>query len=205
MVVVSGRGFPVQQVDTGPRGTGSPYAELIVQHGQKCVIHGSSTVIYYKPRKAAISHVATRQYQAGEAAQLRVSNSQQRAMIQRPTPEIIIRLQADGTGKFSTPHNKSVINPKITATEFFAWFANWTGRGGSDGPPSLRFTFKDAMPVPKSSVIAQTNGDHFNLMRRDIRVQFEKAREYMPNLIEFAVLVTDPGWVSVDVEEDEDW
>jgi hypothetical protein len=173
LVVVTGGGFPVQQVKTGEEGTGNPYQELIVRDGQTCEIRGGSTVIYCKPR------------------------------VRRPPPEIIIRLQADGTGKFSTPHNRSVMNPNITATEFFAWFANWTGRGGSDGPPSLRFTFKDAVP-PKSSVIARTNDDHFNLMRGDIRVQFEKAKVYMPNLTEFAVLVTDPRWVSVDVE-DRDW
>jgi hypothetical protein len=38
-------------------------------------------------------------------------------------------------------------------------------------------------------------------MKRDLRAQFEKAREFVPNLKEFLVVVTDPGWVS----EEEDW
>jgi hypothetical protein len=69
----------------------------------------------------------------------------------------------------------------------------------------LRFAFKDGMPVPKSSAIARINEDHFNLMRKDIKAQIEKVRRYTPKLKEFAVLVSDPGWVSLDVEEDEDW
>ena len=89
----------------------------------------------------------------------------------------------------------------MTSSDFFAWFASQTGRGGDEGPPSLRFTFKDAMPCPISSTIALVNEDHFNLMKRELRTQFERAREYVPNLREFVILVTDPGWVL----EEEGW
>jgi hypothetical protein len=41
--------------------------------------------------------------------------------------------------------------------------------------------------------------DHFNLIRNHIKTQFEKVKSYMPKLKEFAVLVTDPEWVSEDV------
>jgi hypothetical protein len=57
------------------------------------------------------------------------------------------------------------------------------------------------MPAPTSSTIAQANEDNFNLMKRDLKAQFEKAKEFVPNLKEFLVVVTDPGWVS----EDEYW
>jgi hypothetical protein len=149
------------------------------------------------------SHLSRQQAHLGETLDPRAPYSQPSATV--PQPQIIIRLQADESGKFSAPYNKSFMRPKITATEFFAWFASRTGRGGSSGPPSLIFTFKDAMPGPKSSRITQTNDDHFNLMRKDLAAQVEKARKYMSNLTEFCVLVTDPGWVSTDMEEDEDW
>jgi hypothetical protein len=93
------------------------------------------------------------------------------------------------------------LRPEITTTDFFAWFASQTSRGGAEGPPSLRFTFKDAMPAPTSSTIAQTNEDHFNLMKKDLKTQLERAKEFVPNLKEFLILVTDPGWIS----EEEDW
>jgi hypothetical protein len=50
------------------------------------------------------------------------------------------------------------------------------GLHGYEGPPSLRrFTFKDAMPLPTSSTIAQANEDYFNLLRKDIKTQFERS------------------------------
>ncbi|PVH67484.1 hypothetical protein DL98DRAFT_299613 [Cadophora sp. DSE1049] len=55
IVVITAHGFPVKQVDTGLGLTGEAYAELTIGVGQTCVIHGSSTVLYYKPRKAPAS------------------------------------------------------------------------------------------------------------------------------------------------------
>jgi hypothetical protein len=162
-VVVYHHGSPVQQVVTGQEVMGEPYSELTVRDGQMCVVHGRSTVLYYKPRKG---------------------------------PEISIRLQIDEAGKFSAPYDMSVLRSKIKTTEFFAWFGGQTGRGGARGPPLLNFTFKDAMPVPKSTYIARLNEDDFRYMRRDIIAQFDKANLYMPGLKDFIVLVTDPGWVS---------
>jgi hypothetical protein len=116
-------------------------------------------------------------------------------------PEIAVRVQTDGAGKVSTPYSNWVLGREVTTTDFFAWFARQTGRGGSEGPPSLRFTFKDAMPAPTSNTIAQANENHFNLLKRDLKTQFEKAKEFVPNMKEFLVVVTDPGWVS----EEEYW
>jgi hypothetical protein len=132
------------------------------------------------------------QYQQADAPQSRRSGSKQTA----PAPDIVIRLQVDGTGRLSVPYEKSALRTKIIVTEFFAWFANQTGHGGSKGPSSLKFTFKDAMPLPTSSTITRDNEDHFNLLRKDIMTQFEKAKKYVPYLKEFAIVVTDPGWVS---------
>lgn len=61
------------------------------------------------------------------------------------------------------------------------------------------------MPIPQATEITAGNEDHFNYMRKDVKVQCEKARRYMPDLREFVVLVTVPGWVEVGGEEDEDW
>ena len=152
----------------------------------------------------ASTDVATyvpQQYHTGDVPQPLDLSSRQMATAPLPAPEIVVRLQRDGAGKVSDTYDKSVLRPNITTTEFFAWFASQTGRGGSEGPPSLRFTFKDAMPIPTSSTIAQANEDHFNLMRKGIKAEFEKARKYTSKLKEFAILVTDPGWVS----EEEGW
>jgi hypothetical protein len=151
-----------------------------------------------------VSAFVPRQHEPGEAPQHRGSGSQQKATSSLPTPEIIVRLQKDGSGKVSHPYSISVLSPKITAAEFFCWFTNQSGRGHSNVPPTLKFTFKDAMPSPVSSVIAFTNEDHFNLMRKDIKTQFERAWKYTLKLKEFAILVSDPGWVAIN-GEDEDW
>ncbi|KAH8674368.1 hypothetical protein BGZ60DRAFT_526339 [Tricladium varicosporioides] len=112
-------------------------------------------------------------------------------------PEITIRLQMNGAGKVSGCYNKWVLN--VTATYFFDWFAIKTGR--SEGPLSLTFTFKDAMPTSTACTITKANEDYFSLMKRDLKTQYKRAREYVPGLNEFCVLVTDPEWVS----EEEDW
>jgi hypothetical protein len=51
------------------------------------------------------------------------------------------------------------------------------------------------MLAPMSSTIAQANEDHFNLIKRDLKAQFEKAREFVLNLKEFLVVITNLGWV----------
>lgn len=60
----------------------------------------------------------------------------------------------------------------------------------------MRFTSKDAVLTLTLSMVAQADEDHFYLMRRDLKSQFETAKEYVPGLKEFIVSVTDPDWVS---------
>lgn len=110
------------------------------------------------------------------------------------TPEILLRLQMNGAGKLSDVYGKWALGPSVKVAEFFAWFASQTGRGGDEGPPSLTFTLKDAAPCPMSSTMTQSNDDLFSSMKRDLLSQLDKTRSYVPNLNEFVVLVTDPGW-----------
>ena len=84
-------------------------------------------------------------------------------------------------------------------------FASQSGHCPPLGPPHLKFTFKDAMPSPTSTEIARGNEDHFNYMRKDIKIQCEKARKFMSDLREFVILVTVPGWTGASVDEEEEW
>jgi hypothetical protein len=193
IVAITAHGFPIQQVDTGQGPIGEPYAELTIEAGQTCVIHGSSTVLYYKPRKISVSDVAPRPPQPRAATQPGESSIHQEVKFPS-SPEVTIRLQMDEVGRFSGPYDISVWRPKVKTTEFFAWFGSQTGRGGARGPPLLTFTLKDAMPDQKSRDIAILNEGDFRWMRKYILTQFDKAKLYMPGLKDFAVLVTDPGW-----------
>jgi len=144
-------------------------------------------------------------YQAGAQPPVNSSSVVQRnTSSPSPTTEVIIRLQKDEQGRFGPAHPKTVLNPKITNAQFFAWFAGVTRHGLPDGPPQLRFTFKDAMPVPKVNVIAQGNEEHFTYMRKDIRAEFDRATAYMPGMREFVVLVSAPDWGPGAAESDED-
>ncbi|CZR64899.1 uncharacterized protein PAC_14799 [Phialocephala subalpina] len=195
IVAITAHGFPVQQVDTGQGVIGDPYAELIIGVGQTCLIHGSSTVLYYKPRKVSVSDQALRPSQPRAAPQPRECTYE----LEKPPPspaEITIRLQVDEVGKFSAPYDFSVWRPKIKTTEFFAWFGGQTGRGGANGPQLLAFTLKDAMPDRITLNIPILNQGDFRWMRKCIMTQFDKAKSFMPGLKNFAVLVTDPEWVS---------
>ena len=58
------------------------------------------------------------------------------------------------------------------------------------------------MPTAKVSNIAKGNEDHFNYMRKDIKVQCDRAVLFMPGLKEFVILVTVPQWIE---EEEEEW
>ena len=114
------------------------------------------------------------------------------------TANIVIRIQIDGHGHLSHSYDKSTLNARVTSARFFAWFAQETGRTSSG---KLRFDFKDSLPA-RSSVIVVGNDDHFDLMVRDIRRKFERAKEFVPDLSEFCIVVTDPEWDSGDEDED---
>ncbi|RFU27675.1 hypothetical protein B7463_g8667, partial [Scytalidium lignicola] len=118
-------------------------------------------------------------------------------------PEIVVLLQ-QSDGKLSQPYQKDVLHPRISSAEFFSWFGTYSGFGTSGIPSELRFTFKDALPVPKTSLVARGNEDHFNYMRADIKRKCEKAKWFRPEIKEFVVLVTLPGWETEGAEE-VDW
>ncbi|KAH8812972.1 hypothetical protein F5884DRAFT_319526 [Xylogone sp. PMI_703] len=114
-------------------------------------------------------------------------------------PEIVVLLQ-QADGKLSQPYPKDVLHPRISSSEFFSWFGARSGFGASSALPELQFTFKDALPVPKTSVVARGNEDHFNYMRADIKTKCERAKWFHPAIKEFVVLVTLPGWESAGTE-----
>ena len=192
LVAITAHGRPVDQVDTGQGPIGECYAELTIGVGQTCVIHGSSTVLYYKPRKVPVPDRA-QQSQPRPAGQWSIRELVK--LVSSP-PEIVVRLQMDELGSFSAPYEFSVWRCKMKTTEFFAWFGGETGRGGVKGPPRLTFTLKDAMSDRKSRDIPLLNEDDFRWMRKHITTERDRAILFMPGLKNFTVLVTDPGWVS---------
>ncbi|KAH7403234.1 hypothetical protein BKA64DRAFT_444119 [Cadophora sp. MPI-SDFR-AT-0126] len=144
------------------------------------------------------------QYQQMLQSQKSQSTSSNPTSISASNVDIIIRVQVDGTGQFSIPFDKSVLRPKVTTTEFFSWFASQSRHSPPHPPRHLKFTFKDAMPTPQATEIVMGNEDHFNYMRKDIKAQCEKAKKFMPELKEFVILVTVPGWAVPD-DGEEDW
>jgi hypothetical protein len=111
------------------------------------------------------------------------------------TPDIKVRLQTDRTGKLGLLFDKIVPSPTITNLQFFAWFAIKTGYARPEGPPLLRFMFKDAMPNPKVCNIEKGNESFFKYIWGDIKAQCETAMCFIPGLKEFTILVTVPDWV----------
>jgi hypothetical protein len=205
LVTVTGKGFITQNVTTGPDETGDRYKEINIQAKQTCMLHGDAVVLYYKRRSFGAPQQSVQPSHQNQQKPQSVGLDTT-STAGTPSPiEIIVRLQIDGTGKFSAPFDKSVLRPKVNTTEFFSWFSTQTRRGGPHGPPCLKFTFKDAMPSPKATEVSRGNEDHFNYMRKDIKAQCEKAKAYMPDLKEFVILVTVPNWSTPKGEEEEDW
>jgi len=205
LVTITGKGFITQNIPTGPEETGTRYQEVSIQPKQTCMLHGNAVVLYYKRRDISFSSLQPAPNQGKFQASQSASSAMSSPAISTSPVEIVVRLQMDGAGKFSAPFDKSVIRPKVNTTEFFSWFSTQTRRGDSQGPPCLKFTFKDAMPIPKATEVSRGNEDHFDYMRKDIKAQCERAKAYMPDMKEFVVLVTVPGWVSPKGEEEEEW
>lgn len=215
MVTVTGKGYLTVKIPTGPDELGDRFKDIQVQSKQTCMLHGGAVVRYYTQRVPAsplplirIKSLPVAQDEPTpslESAKSQNSPHRETSPTTTSTPlDITIRIQIDGTGRFSAPFPKSILRPRLTTTDFFSFIATQTSRNAPDGPPCLKFTLKDAMPIPYATEIARGNEDHFNYMRRDIKVQYEKAGKWMPELREFVVLVTVPGWVE-GKEEEEDW
>lgn len=52
LVTITERGYNVQQVATGSKSLFGEFPELVLREGQACVIHGTSTVLYYRKKSA---------------------------------------------------------------------------------------------------------------------------------------------------------
>jgi len=109
--------------------------------------------------------------------------------------QIVVRIQENEHCRFSRPYSKNVLLSEVTTVDFFAWFARCTGYDNPSGPPELKFTWKDALPKPEYARIKRGDEKHFQFMKADIEPLLERAKALMPELIEFAVLITVPGWV----------
>jgi hypothetical protein len=107
----------------------------------------------------------------------------------------VVRIQENEHCRFSRPYSKNVLLSEVTTVDFFAWFARCTGYDNPSGPPELKFTWKDALPKPEYARIKRGDEKHFQFMKADIEPLLERAKALMPELIEFAVLITVPGWV----------
>ena len=105
-MVITAYSFLIQQVDIRQGVISDPYAELIIGVRQICLIHGSSTVLYYKPRKVSVSNQALRPSQLRVAPQLREYTYELEKPFLLPA-EITIRLQVDKVRKFSAPYDFS--------------------------------------------------------------------------------------------------
>jgi hypothetical protein len=195
MVAVTGKGYITLNVKTGLDEPGERYQEVTIQPKQTCMLHGEAVVLFYKRRQVAPDSTSQTKPRSDSRGPSQSSTGSE--------VDIIIRLQIDGSGRYSSAFDKSVLRPRITTTEFFSFFANQSGHCAPVGPPYLKFTFKDAMPAPTSTEIARGNEDHFNYMRKDIKVQCEKAKKFMGDLKEFVILVTVPGWTTTGDEEEE--
>ncbi|CAL3972334.1 unnamed protein product [Diplocarpon coronariae] len=224
MLTLTGKGYITQNIATGPNEAGDRFRDIAIQTEQTCTLHGGAAVLYYRETESTFRPPVSRSHMPRDRIGERVKehlapaiflseNSEpcplQESQLCNPssTIDIIIRIQIDGKGKFSAPFDKIVLRPKLKTTDFFSWFAQLTRHSLPRGPDSLKFTFKDAMPGPSATEVERGNEDHFNYMRKYIKTICERARHYMPDMIEFGVLVTDPGWVDEkgEEEEEEDW
>jgi len=71
-------------------------------------------------------------------------------------------------------------------------------------PQKLRFILKDAMPIAKTIDVYSYRGGgisgeklemDWRKVREGIVRECERAKAFLPDLIEFGVLVMDPGWM----------
>jgi hypothetical protein len=222
LVVITERGYTVQQVATGQDVYFDQYTELALREGQACLIHGSSTVLYYKERNRAFQQniqspprkpppsqpqppqMPRRQGEDMPSTRPSIQGIPMAEALPQPsilisTAEIKIRVQKDGHGHFTEPHKFEVFTITENLQGFFWWFAKRTGRGGELGPERLRITLKDVMPVAKTFDVYRGHfeagfEEKFRKMKENIVVECEKAKAFLPELKEFSVLVMDPTW-----------
>lgn len=211
----------INTISTDPQYTGYPYLDIRIPDGCICEVHGYTAILLYY-------HFATMSTSCAAPVKATTLNLRDQAastpkQINVPCPplqatatEILIRIQLTPSGKLSPPYHKDVMCPKVSTTEFFAWFYNEVNRTGvpfvnshSDEPGpvqlnQLAFILKDAMPNPITNFLTRGDEGHFIYMRKYIKDQYEKARVFCPGLREFVVVVKVPGTSNIDMS-DEEW
>jgi len=209
--MITGKGFITQNIPTGKTeldSLGNRYQEVSIMPKQTCMLHGGATVLYFSKRPTAdIAPASISQSQSQPQPIPQQVQKQEAAKDQEV--EITIRLQTSPQGHLTSAFPKSVLRPKLSTTDFFTWFASQTSQPQSQNPTvpqTLRFIFKDAMPVPKTTTVMLGNEDHFTYLRKDIRASVEKAKLFCPGIREFVVLVGRGEWgLSTEGEDEEEW
>jgi hypothetical protein len=107
--------------------------------------------------------------------------------------KITVRIQLNVYGVFSAPYKSDDLF-YATNVDFFAWFVRNADYARHYVPAELEFTLKDALP-PKHYKVTGRNGEQFECMKREVTSHFNHTMALMPDLNEFAVLVTVPGRV----------
>ncbi|KAE9381868.1 hypothetical protein N431DRAFT_393530 [Stipitochalara longipes BDJ] len=217
LVVITERGYTIQQVNTGQDVYFEQYTELTLKEGQACVIHGSSTVLYYKTRSSPLRRNRERRPLPSEAPAPRIGgNGYAEGAVAGPgrsigggeerqegtaAVDIKIRLQKDAAGRFTAPHPFAILQ-STDLQDFMEWFAEETGRDDALRPEKLRFILKDAMPVAKTyevyigwGLFEEKFEVEWRRVREEIVRECERAKAFLPDLREFGVLVVDPGWI----------
>ena len=104
--------------------------------------------------------------------------------------KIVVRIQENERSRFGQSYSENVLLSEVTAVDFFTWFARCTSHAYPPGPPELKFILKDALPEPKLARVQRGDEIKFQCMKVDIKPHFERAKAQMPELNEFAILVT---------------
>ena len=221
LVICSNDNMAINTISTDPRYTGYPYLDIRIPDGCVCVVQGHTVILLYyhlAPMSTSCSEpvkVATQNFGDQTASTPQQINAPC-PPFPTTSPEILIRIQLTPSGKLSPPYHKDVMHPKVSTTEFFAWFYNEVNRTGvplvnSDSDEQrpvqlnqLTFILKDAMPNPKTSFLTRGDEGHFIYMRKYIKDQYEKAKAFCPGLREFVILIKVPKTVDTDVA-DEEW
>ena len=219
--VVGKDNLVLNSISTGPLSPGLPYMDIQIPDGYMCEVQGYAAIQLYSklpayptPQSSPINEMILIKRDQDVSAPHSPNNLKVTMTIRASTPDILVRLQILPAGQFSLPYHKDVMHPKITTTEFLSWFlsqSNYCMQSRNSSlinsslhkPKRLRFTLKDAMPRPKATELVIGDDGYFVYMWKYIKDQFEKAKAFCPELREFVILITVPGWTDkTNVEEE---
>ncbi|RAL60227.1 hypothetical protein DID88_000007 [Monilinia fructigena] len=114
------------------------------------------------------------------------------------TPTILFRIQLSPNGPFSRPYSRSILGvpgqPPITTAQLFTWFKNEARIGNKQGPESLTFRLKDAVPVPITYTISRSGSvdgvDRLAKLKAGIKRECANAGRLIMGLEKFEIFVS---------------